>query len=153
MSKPIGEPLSDNDDDEDNDGDTDTVTGAGREGAGKWTMESGDLDFKLVGLKFTVGETVLERELAGEADFEHGYEAVLELKLVLPKFSPFTAVNSLSELTDILLLCLGLAEDPLGEKNSSSSSSSEPSWEFLKLRPKLCLGSGGSGFSSGDPSF
>lgn len=115
--------------------------------------ESGDFDFKLLGLKFNVGETVLDPELVGEADFEHGYDAVLELKLLLPKFSPSTALNTLSEVFANPLPFLGLAEDPLGEKNSSSSSSSEPSWEFLKLRLKLCLGSGGSGFSSGDPSF
>lgn len=146
----FAEPLSDKEDDEDSDRVTDTGIGAGRDGATKLITEWGEFDFKLVGLKFNCGETELDKELAGEADFEHGYEAVLELKLLLPKFSPSTALKTLSELTPLTFL--GLAEDPLGEKNSSSPSSSEPS-SCLKLRLKLCLGSGGSGVSSGEPSF
>jgi hypothetical protein len=119
--------------------------------------ESGDFDFKLAGLKFKAGDTEVDKELAGEAEFEHGYEGVLELKLLLPKFSP---LNTLRELDPVRTgLCSFPPEDPLGEKNSSSSSSSsssfpeEPSSAFRYIGPKLCFGSGGSGLSSGDPSL
>lgn len=81
------EPLSDREDDEDKDGDGNSGIGGGLDGASKLMMESGDLDFKLVGLKFAGGERVLDTEVVGEADFEHGYEGVLELKLLLPKLS------------------------------------------------------------------
>lgn len=125
-------------------------------GTGKLITESGDLDFKLAGLKFKAGDTVFDTELTGEAEFEHGYEGVLELKLLLPKFS---TLNTLCELDP---LRTGLRsfrpEDPRGEKNSSSSSSSssfpeEPISAFRYIGPKLCFGSGGSGLSSGDPSL
>lgn len=64
-------------------------------GTGKLITESGDLDFKLAGLKFKAGDTEFDTELAGEAEFEHGYDGVLELKLLLPKLS---TLNTLCEL-------------------------------------------------------
>lgn len=84
------EPLSDREDDEDKVGDVNRGTGGGRDGGGgtmKLMTESGDLDFKLVGLKFAGGERVLDTEVVGEGDFEDGYDGVLELKLLLPKLS------------------------------------------------------------------
>lgn len=158
----LPEPLTD--DDEDVDKETDGIigrAGTGMDaGAGKEITESGDFDFKLVGLglKFKVGDAESDTEFAGEAEFEHGYDAVLELKLLLPKFA---ALNNLRELDPVRTGLSFRPEDPLGEKNSSSSSpsSSFPSFseETMSGFPLLCLklsfGRGGSGLSSGEPSF
>lgn len=123
------EPLCD-DDDEDEDDEEESegsVVGISRAGtgtgigAGKLITESGDLDFKLVGLKFRAGDAEFDTEFVGEAESEHGYDAVLELKLLLPKIS---SLNTLRELDPVRTGLSFRPEDPLGEKNSSSPSSS-----------------------------
>jgi hypothetical protein len=131
------EPLSDDDeededDEEESDGSVVGISLAGTGsgigigiGAGKFITESGDLDFMLVGLKFRTGDAEFDTEFVGEAEFEHGYEAVLELKLLLPKFS---SLNTLRELDPVRTGLSFRPEDPLGEKNSSSSPSSSSSF-------------------------
>jgi hypothetical protein len=127
----LPEPLSDDDDEYKNDEEESdgSVVGISRDGtgigAGKPITESGDLDFKLVGLKFRAGDAEFDTEIVGEAESEHGYDAVLELKLLLPKFS---SLNTLRELDPIRTGLSFRPEDPLGEKNSSSSPSSSSSF-------------------------
>lgn len=97
--------------------------GAGLDGAGKLTTESGDFDFKLTGLKFNGREGLLVRELVAEAEFEDRYDGVPEFELLLPKISASTARNTVCELDPVRRKLLSFsADDPLGEKNSSSSS-------------------------------
>lgn len=75
-------------------------------GAGKFTMESGDFDLiLLLGLKFSTIEGLLDKEW----DFE---EKRCELEPGLGRFSPDPLRAG---------LCFSPV-DPLGEKNSSSSS-------------------------------
>ena len=69
--------------------------GIGLAGAGKLTIESGDFDLKLLGLKLNKIEGLLDNEGDGETEFDDGYEVVLELELRLPRFSASTAGNSL----------------------------------------------------------
>lgn len=102
-------------------------------------------------------------ELVGEQECEYGYEAVLELKLRLPKFLELDPIRAGVEISRLSLR----PDDPLGEKNSSSSSSSSSSVvifftslssSLLKhisplVKLEFCFGNGGRGFSSGEPSL
>lgn len=68
----LPESLPESEEDEESTGDDGSGIGGGRYGAGNLTTQSGDFDFKLLGLKFDVGERLLDTEAVGEADFEHG---------------------------------------------------------------------------------
>jgi hypothetical protein len=117
------EPLSDDDDDdedkndkEESDGSVVGISRVGTEiriGVGKLIMGSRDLDFKLVGLKFKAGDAEFNTELVGEVESEHGYDAVLELKLLVPKFS---LLNTLRELDHVRTKLSFRVKDPLEEK-------------------------------------
>ena len=74
--------VPDRDDDEDKDGDADRGVGSGRDGIMKLMMESGDLVLRV------------ETEVVGEGDLEQGYDGVLELKLLLPKFAAALGISS-----------------------------------------------------------
>lgn len=119
------EPLSDKEDDVDSVGDGNIAIGLGRKGARKFITESIDMEIKHLGLRFNRGELVFDTEVVGEGDFEHGYEVVLELQLLLPKLSTPMLLKTLRELDSMRP---GLAVDSLGEKNSSPS---EPPSKFL----------------------
>lgn len=120
----------------------------------------GGLIFCTLELKLAEGEAPFELECdegIGDADFEDWQEGLPEFQLRLLHFSAAAAavaaaafaVSSCNVLTD------GLSfppEDPLGEKNSSSSSS-EPSPVALPRFLWNCRGRGGRGWSSGEPNF
>ncbi|KAL6993977.1 hypothetical protein U1Q18_012087 [Sarracenia purpurea var. burkii] len=102
------------------------IAGGGRDGAGKPTTESGDFDLKLLGLKFSAMKGLLDMEIEGETEFEDGEsEAIPESELPPPKFSASTPKNTLGEHDPGPGGGLPFSsEDDLGEKNSSSLSSS-----------------------------
>lgn len=87
--------------------------GIGLTGAGKFIKESGDFDLILLGLISNAIEGLLE----SEEDLEDGYDVVFEFEL---PFSGCTksVCNSFSGL-------IFPTDEALGEKNSSSSSSSK----------------------------
>ena len=93
----------------------DGIAGGGRDGAGKSVAaESGEDDLKLLGLKLSGINGLLERELVGEAEFEDGYEPDLDFELRVPTLSTEITFRELES----------RPVDDLGEKNSSSSPSS-----------------------------